>query len=317
VGEDGWDSGEEALMGVQWQAWGTTVRVDVTRPSARRAAHGIVSRCVRRAERAADADRPGSLVQRLLRTEQAFRPVSPLLGALVATALHSAESSGGLVDPTVGTSTIPLRRALGRAGRPGLDAVFPVCSAVPLVRPRPAVGWTAVSWAERRVTLPAGSALDLTATAKARTARLAASRVAAELDVGVIVELGGDVATAGPAPAGGWRVAPLHLGSVAVELRQGMSLAVCRSAGIVDPATGRGVISCWEAIGVAAPDVVFAKTAAVAALVHGPGAEDYLDRQGLAAVLRPMAGEALRHTPSKPGDSVMGEDARHRLRAMP
>ncbi|MDQ1289866.1 MAG: FAD:protein transferase [Actinomycetota bacterium] len=268
-------------MGVRWQDWGTTVSVDVTDPAALAPARRLVARYVAQARRAADVSWPGSRVHRLLGSNGVPVPVHPVLSGLVATALDAAESSGGLVDPTVGTATIPLNRTLGRI--PRQDTLLPVCSAFPVVRPVAGSGWEGVRWSAHHVAVPAGTALDLTATAKARTARLAASQVALRLGVGAIVEIGGDVATAGPAPAGGWRVSPLHLGGRILTLEPGMSLAVCRSRGVVDPATARCVTGPWEAVGVRAPDVVLAKTAAVAALVHGPDAEAYLDGRGLAA----------------------------------
>ena len=53
--------------------------------------------------------------------------------------------------------------------------------------------------------------LDLGATAKALAADRAARAAAAAAGGGVLVSLGGDVATGGPAPAGGWRVhVPTH-----------------------------------------------------------------------------------------------------------
>jgi thiamine biosynthesis lipoprotein len=146
-----------------------------------------------------------------------------------------------------------------------------------------------VHWSERYVTLPPTGCLDLTAAGKARTARLAAATVADRLGVGVVVEVGGDVATAGPGPRRGWRVAPEHVVGQVVELAPGTALAACRAQGVVDPATGRPVTGPWAAIGVIADDVVTAKTAAIAALVHGPDAESYLDRCGLPALFVPRS----------------------------
>jgi thiamine biosynthesis lipoprotein len=277
-------------MGIQWQAWGTTVRLEVTDPAAAGSATRILRRTLLDAERAADADRAGSEIHRLLTSDGRVRSVRPVLSALIATALDAAEQSAGLVDPTVGAATIPLRRALGRDHdhvAPRRGGTFPVCGAYPVTRPRPATGWRGVSWNERHVAVPAATALDLTATAKARTARLTASRIAERLGVGAVVEIGGDVAAAGPGPANGWLVQPQHLDGTTLEVPPGTALAVCRAAGIVDPASGRQVTGPWAAVAVAAPDVVLAKTAAVAALIHGDDAEEYLDQAGLAAVFLP------------------------------
>jgi thiamine biosynthesis lipoprotein len=56
------------------------------------------------------------------------------------------------------------------------------------------------------LTVPVGVLLDLAATAKAHTADRCARMVAAYCDTGVLVDIGSDIATAGPAPQGGWRV---------------------------------------------------------------------------------------------------------------
>ena len=56
------------------------------------------------------------------------------------------------------------------------------------------------------IELPAGVHLDLGATAKARAADLAAEELAALLDAGVLVDLGGDLRVAGSAPVDGWQI---------------------------------------------------------------------------------------------------------------
>ena len=56
------------------------------------------------------------------------------------------------------------------------------------------------------LTVPEGVLLDLGATAKAVAADLAADVVASRTGSGVLVELGGDIATRGAHPAGGWQI---------------------------------------------------------------------------------------------------------------
>src|SRR5439155_8236267 len=70
----------------------------------------------------------------------------------------------------------------------------------------PAVGWRQIHLDADRLTVPAGVRVDLGATAKAYAADLCARTVHQQLGVGILVSLGGDMATAGPGPAGGWRV---------------------------------------------------------------------------------------------------------------
>jgi thiamine biosynthesis lipoprotein len=269
-------------MGMQWTAWGTTVRVEVTDPDRASAARRIVARCVADAERAADLGNPRAEVYRSARS--AGRPVRvrPLLAGLVAVAIGAAERSGGAVDPTVGAATLPMRRPRWASG-----GLVPVCGALPAPRPRPAPGWRGIDWTEQSISIPPGACLDLSATAKATTAHRAAGLIASRCGTGCLVEIGGDVATAGPSPIGGWTVVPEHAGAAAVQLDAGTAVASCRAAGIIDPLTGLPVESPWQAVGVAGPDVVCAKVAAVAALVRGQDAAGYLDELGVQAVLVP------------------------------
>src|SRR6185312_10851142 len=103
-------------------------------------------------------------------------------------------------DPTIGAALCALGYDddIAYAGsRPGTGAT---------IRIFPSAGWRDVKLRGRLLTVPAGVVLDLGATAKAFAADRCAALVAAGLGVGVLVSLGGDIATAGPAPDGGWRV---------------------------------------------------------------------------------------------------------------
>jgi thiamine biosynthesis lipoprotein len=277
---------QEGTMGIQWKAWGTTVRVEVTDPRALPSAHRLASACVADAERAADVDRRRAELHRLVRAGGRPLHVGPTLSALVAVALDVAEYTDGAVDPTVGASTIPLRRTLGLPGRRP-TRLIPTCTAFPYLAPRTAPGWRCVQWSEHQLAVPAAVSLDLTATAKARTARLAATRVAEFLGVGALVEIGGDVATVGPQPRSGWWVCPQHASGALVRLAAGSALASCRASGIVDPLTGRAVRGPWRAVMVEANDVVTAKAAAVSALVRSEGAQTRLRDEGLHALFIP------------------------------
>ncbi|MFI6409338.1 FAD:protein FMN transferase [Streptomyces sp. NPDC050548] len=132
-------------------------------------------------------------------------PVSALLAEAVEVALRAAELTDGAVDPTVGPAVVAL----------GYDRTFAEVAARrpddagPATALRPAAGWRSVRWdpALRLLRLPAGTALDLGATAKALAADRAAHRAAAAVGCGVLVNLGGDLSAAGEPPAGGWRVA--------------------------------------------------------------------------------------------------------------
>src|SRR5207245_10330715 len=70
-------------------------------------------------------------------------------------------------------------------------------------------GWQAIRFdrRSRTVLVPAGVELDLGSTGKALAADLAArAALAAAGAGGVLVGLGGDIATAGTPPSGGWRI---------------------------------------------------------------------------------------------------------------
>jgi len=132
-------------------------------------------------------------------------PVSALLAEAVEVALRAAELTDGAVDPTVGPAVVAL----------GYDRTFAEVAARrpedagPATAPPPAAGWRSVRWdpALRLLRLPAGTTLDLGATAKALAADRAAHRAAAAVGCGVLVNLGGDLSAAGEPPYGGWRVA--------------------------------------------------------------------------------------------------------------
>jgi FAD:protein FMN transferase len=133
-------------------------RVDVTDPTALRAARRAVVREVA-AVRAA-------LTRELPRVHLAAgRPVrvSPLLADLVGAALDAAARTGGDVDPTVGAALLRIRYA---GSRPWL----PACGSAVGVLERRVAGWREVRLDGAWLTVPARVLLDLRATASARTA---------------------------------------------------------------------------------------------------------------------------------------------------
>lgn len=197
--------------------------------------------------------------------------VGPLLAEAIDVALRAARLTEGDVDPTVGAGP-------GNPDGPG---------------------WTAVRFNRRWGTLqvPPGVRLDLGATARALAADRAAARVAAATGGGVLVRIGSDVATAGPAPAGGWpvRIADRHPASPVtpgpvVRIDSG-GLATSRAragAGlrrVAGPATGRPAEVVWRAVTVAATSCVDADAASAAAITRGERASAWLASLGLTARL--------------------------------
>ncbi|MBO0851877.1 MAG: FAD:protein FMN transferase, partial [Pseudonocardia sp.] len=181
----------------------------------------------------------------------------------------------------------------------------------PAVASTPAPGWWRIGWdrARRTLVLPMGVVLDVGTTGKAWAADHASRRITAEFGCGVLVSLGGDVAVAGQAPTGGWRVqvaddhtSPDPDGGQSVVLTGG-GLATSGTARrrwrrggrplhhIVDPFTGAPADRGWRTASVAAGCCVDANTASTAALLFGSAAPGWLRQRGLAARLVTEHGE--------------------------
>ena len=158
------------------------------------------------------------------------------------------------------------------------------------------------------VRLPPGIKLDLGATAKAWAADRAAAAAVAAGGAGALVSLGGDIATCGRAPRGGWRVHvtddhrsdPSAAGQTISIASGGLatsSTAVRRWSHdghtmhhIIDPSTGQPVRGSWRTVSVAASACADANIAATAALIRTADAPGWLSLMGLPARLLDWAG---------------------------
>jgi thiamine biosynthesis lipoprotein len=235
--------------------------------------------------------------------------VSPLLAEAIGVALEAARRTGGDVDPTVGT-------ALAAAG---YDRDFTlVARDGPPVRltVRRVPGWRAVGLDEGSgmLSLPAGTRLDLGATAKAWAADRAAGKIAASLGCGVLVSLGGDVAVAGQAPPGGWRIRVQDVSGLPAEEPEGPTAVVAITSGglatsstaarrwrrggdvlhhILDPRTGIPADPVWRTVSVAASTCAAANTASTAAIIRGSAAPKWLAGLSLPARLVAESGAVL------------------------
>jgi thiamine biosynthesis lipoprotein len=154
------------------------------------------------------------------------------------------------------------------------------------------------------VTVPRGIRLDLGATAKAWAADRAAEAAARTAACGALVAIGGDIATAGTAPAEGWlvRVADDHrrgesdLPGQNVTIRSGglatSSTTVRRwttrrgeAHHLIDPRIGRPVRGRWRTVSVAAGSCADANIASTAAIVRSDRACAWLEARRLPARL--------------------------------
>ena len=237
--------------------------------------------------------------------------VSELFAEAVRTALTAAGQTGGDVDPTLG-------RALVAAGYDADFAALPADGPEPVPAPPPPGAWRQVELDPDAgtITIPPGTALDLGATAKALAVDRAATAIGAATGAGVLVNVGGDLAAAGPLPPAGWPVrltddtAREHVGrpgrdGPVVRLHGGglatSSTAVrrWRRAGrdhhhVLDPRTGRPAEPVWRTVTVTAATCVDANTASTAAIVRGRGAPDWLESLGLPSRLVDAAGAVHR-----------------------
>jgi thiamine biosynthesis lipoprotein len=280
-----------------WPVWSTTARVVVTNPGALPDARALVEAELAAVDGACSRFRPDA---ELALAEQAGEEVevSELLAELVATALDAARRTDGDVDPTVGD-------ALARLGYDrDLPLVPPDGPAIP-VQVRRAPGWERVQLAGRRLSVPPGVRLDLGAAAKAWTADRCARLVAGALNTGVLVELGGDLATAGAGPADGWRVYVADQPGdpacvVAVPSGSAMATSSTRSRSwrrgdrllhhVLDPRTCQPAPRVWRSVTVVADRCVAANTLTTAALVRGDAAPAWLASCDVPARLVDQAG---------------------------
>ncbi len=273
----------------RFEVWSSSASVVVTEPGALASVVEIVRSGLDDVDRACSRFRSDSELSGL--TAGTSR-LSPLLADLVGTALDAAEASGGLVDPTVGV-------AMQQLGYDRSIELLPTDGPpVRIVKEVP--GWRRVHLYGDRLELPAGVLLDLGATAKARAADLLARRAADTVGVGVLVELGGDISTAGAAPAGGWQVLVRDTEddpACQVTLTQGFAVATSstvrrtwRCGGVrihhvLDPRTAAPASPIWRSVTVAAPTCVQANTASTAAVVLGHEAAHWLSERGFTARL--------------------------------
>jgi thiamine biosynthesis lipoprotein len=284
---------------VSFPALGSIAFVAVSHPTRLADARAAVEETVVEFDIACSRFRDDSELSALNAAAGSEARVSPLLMEAVSAAIRAARLTDGDVDPTIGEALIAL----------GYDRDFAALEnggARPAVSIASVPGWRTVQLDAERSTIrvPRGVRLDLGATAKALAADHAATRAAAFAGCGVLVGLGGDFATAGPAPAGGgWRIrvtddhragvdAPGQWISVASGGLATSSTSVRRwrtgtlssddfAHHLIDPATAASVDSSWRSVSVCAASCLDANIASTAAIVRGAPAVDWLESLGL------------------------------------
>jgi thiamine biosynthesis lipoprotein len=300
---------------VEFAVWGTTALLVVEDSAGLAQAQRILHAELAAVDAACSRFRSDSEISVLQAHAGTPQRVSPLLGEAITVALRAAQVTGGLVDPTVGAALRGL----------GYDRDFAALSgeaSAPAAALRPAPGWWRVDWDPQcsRVLLPREVLLDFGATAKALAADRAAAQITRALGCGVLVSLGGDIAVAGSAPAGGWRIAVAEDHTLAQACPQqivtigtgGLATSSTtrrrwRRGGrwlhhIVDPRTGDIPDSPWRTVSVAAGSCVDANTASTAALICSCDAAGWLQARKLPARLIDQQGQVCRVAGWPPGD---------------
>ena len=270
------------LQSATWRALGTSVQLVVS--DNLQQARTTVEHLLDAVDRACSRFRADSELSTL--PPYTWVEVSPLLARLLAAARDAAQTTGGLVDPTVG-------QALSELGYDRTFATVAPDGPAVTVRTIPA-GWQHVQVDGRRVKVPPG--VDLGATAKA----LAADLAVANLSGDALLSLGGDIATKGTRA---WPVlvtdtadpdsTDTHGQDIALNACLATSSTTARrwTRGgrvvhhLLDPRTGLPIEPHWRTASVLASTCLQANVASTAAIVMGTSAPRWLADRGLAARL--------------------------------
>lgn len=286
-----------------WTAWGLEASIAVSEPQLAAAAEQLVRAEIAAVDQACSRFRKDSELMRLQPALAAGTTVGPLLALLVGSALDAAWWTDGDVDPTLGRDMDALGYdrdiAQFRLGPGGAVGALPRhrCSS-----------WQDVHLAGLTLAVPDDVRLDLGATAKAVAADRAAQRIAAEIGCGALVSLGGDIATSGEAPAGGWQVLVQDLATdpwQQVTLQAGRAMATSSTQKrrwqcggrtvhhILDPRLGLPAEPVWRSVTVAATTCLQANAFSTAGIVRGFPATAWFERLGIAARLVDLQGRVV------------------------
>ncbi|WP_370890433.1 FAD:protein FMN transferase [Janibacter sp. GXQ6167] len=316
----------------EFRAIGTRCRVVATDPEALDAAVALTRAELAALDLAASRFRTDSEVSRLAEVSPpapggpGTTTLSPLLAEYLRAALTAAELTGGLVNPTIGqalleagyTDDIDVVRSRTSYPARSTSAAAPAVSlgSDPIAWIGPArtmpvltahATWRDLDLLDNSLTMPAGTLIDLGATAKAYAADRIASTLADRLGGGFLVDLGGDLASSGELPHGGWVIAVVD-GSGrrrATVLGTGQGFATSSTAvrrwaieggeahHIIDPRTGRSADAVWEMVTVSARSALLANTASTAAIILGSAAPAWLSERGLPARLQHHDGRVI------------------------
>lgn len=232
--------------------------------------------------------RPESIVSVINRSAGHAVVVDDETAALIDYAARCHALSNGRFDITAGV----LRRCWTFDGSDRLPEPAAVEKLMPLI------GFEKLRWQPPRITLPAGMEIDFGGFGKEYAVDRVLALVAARFSGAALVNFGGDLAASGAPAAAPWQVGVERPGSerearLLLELSRG-GLATSgdtkrfllrdgvRYSHILDVCTGWPVGGVPRSVTVAAASCVEAGMLATFAMLHGSGAESFLDEQGMA-----------------------------------
>lgn len=235
-----------------------------------------------------------SLLSQVNRSNGKPVPVDTEMMALLAYADSCYRLSNGLFDITSGV----LRRIWrfdGSQKLPSNDEVEAL---------RPFIGWDKVELGAHSVTLPTGMEIDFGGLGKEYAVDRTVMLLAAETDIPLLVNFGGDLRVSGPHSDGSpWRIAiesvetegksegrvDMRAGALTTsgDARRFLLKDGVRYSHILNPLTGRPVMGAPRSVTVAAATCLEAGIMSTLAMIKGHEAEQFLRDEGLAAwVLR-------------------------------
>lgn len=224
-------------------------------------------------------------------------PASARLVELVGVAIEVAAQTDGLVNPCLGRHV----DAAGYRTWAATEVAVATTAPAPSIEADPDA-WQRIGVGPDRLRVPAGTQLDLGATAKAWLADELAERVAERTGLDVVANMGGDLRAIGALP---WVVGVDHetpgpqpralevhdagLATSGVGRRRWLT-ASGPAHHVIDPRTGVSAVTRWWAVSVLAASATAANAAATAALVLDGSGPRWLRQRGLSGVMTAWMG---------------------------
>jgi thiamine biosynthesis lipoprotein len=265
------------------------VLVDTDDPAEAEALLGIARTEAQRIEAKFSRYRPDTVVDLIHRAAGAPIPVDDETALLLDYAAACHEMSEGMFDITSGV----LRRAWT------FDGGTRVPSEEKIARALAQVGWHRVRWERPVLTLPAGMEIDFGGIGKEYAVDRAAGLLAARSPRAFLVNFGGDLFASHarregqpwavgvddptrPGEASVYRLEFAHGGlATSGDARRFVLHHGKRLGHILNPKTGWPVEDAPRSITVLAPTCMEAGTLSTLAYLKGPGAREFLEREGV------------------------------------